>query len=399
MKTTFSARFVQRMALTTALCAAALSAAHADDLNIKTMIPGVPQIDAESYILIDYNSGKVLAEQNADARRDPASLTKMMTSYVIGQAMKAGKFKETDLVTIGNDAWATGNPVFKGSSLMFLKPGMQVPVSQLIRGINLQSGNDACVAMADFAAGSQDAFVGLMNSYVNALGLKNSHFGLDADGQYSSARDMALIGQALIRDVPNEYSIYKEKEFTFNGIRQTNRNGLLWDNSLNVDGIKTGHTDKAGYNLVASATEGQMRLISAVMGGRTFKGRETESKKLLTWGFRFFETVNPLKAGKEFASEPVWFGDNDRASLGVDKDLYLTIPRGRMKDLKASYVLNSTELHAPLQKNQVVGTINFQLDGKTIDQRPLVVLQEIPEGNFFGKIIDYIKLMFHHWFG
>ncbi|MEB6379373.1 D-alanyl-D-alanine carboxypeptidase DacA [Leclercia adecarboxylata] len=403
MKTTFSARFMQRMALTTALCAASLSVAHADDLNIKTMIPGVPQIDAESYILIDYNSGKVLAEQNADARRDPASLTKMMTSYVIGQAMKAGKFKETDLVTIGNDAWATGNPVFKGSSLMFLKPGMQVPVSQLIRGINLQSGNDACVAMADFAAGSQDAFVGLMNSYVSALGLKNSHFqtvhGLDAEGQYSSARDMALIGQALIRDVPNEYTIYKEKEFTFNGIRQTNRNGLLWDNSLNVDGIKTGHTDKAGYNLVASATEGQMRLISAVMGGRTFKGREAESKKLLTWGFRFFETVNPLKAGKEFASEPVWFGDNDRASLGVDKDLYLTIPRGRMKDLKASYVLNSSELHAPLQKNQVVGTINFQLDGKTIDQRPLVVLDEIPEGNFFGKIIDYIKLMFHHWFG
>lgn len=403
MKTTLSARFLQRMALTTALCAAALSAAHADDLNIKTMIPGVPQIDAESYILIDYNSGKVLAEQNADTRRDPASLTKMMTSYVIGQAMKAGKFKETDLVTVGNDAWATGNPVFKGSSLMFLKPGMQVPVSQLIRGINLQSGNDACVAMADFAAGSQDAFVGLMNSYVSALGLKNSHFqtvhGLDADGQYSSARDMALIGQALIRDVPNEYTIYKEKEFTFNGIRQTNRNGLLWDNSLNVDGIKTGHTDKAGYNLVASATEGQMRLISAVMGGRTFKGRETESKKLLTWGFRFFETVNPLKAGKEFASEPVWFGDNDRASLGVDKDLYLTIPRGRMKDLKASYVLNTSELHAPLTKNQVVGTINFQLDGKTIDQRPLVVLDEIPEGNFFGKIIDYIKLMFHHWFG
>ncbi|ANG92011.1 D-alanyl-D-alanine carboxypeptidase DacA [Enterobacteriaceae bacterium 155047] len=403
MKTTFSARFLQRMALTTALCASALSAAHADDLNIKTMIPGVPQIDAESYILIDYNSGKVLAEQNADARRDPASLTKMMTSYVIGQAMKAGKFKETDLVTIGNDAWATGNPVFKGSSLMFLKPGMQVPVSQLIRGINLQSGNDACVAMADFAAGSQDAFVGLMNSYVSALGLKNSHFqtvhGLDADGQYSSARDMALIGQALIRDVPNEYTIYKEKEFTFNGIRQTNRNGLLWDNSLNVDGIKTGHTDKAGYNLVASATEGQMRLISAVMGGRTFKGRETESKKLLTWGFRFFETVNPLKAGKEFASEPVWFGNNDRASLGVDKDLYLTIPRGRMKDLKASYVLTTSELHAPLKKNQVVGTINFQLDGKTIDQRPLVVLDEIPEGNFFGKIIDYIKLMFHHWFG
>lgn len=403
MKTTFSVRFIRRLALTTVLSVATLFAARADDLNVKTMIPEAPQIDAESWILIDYNSGKVLAEHNADARRDPASLSKMMTSYVIGQAMKAGKFKETDQVTIGNDAWATGNPVFKGSSLMFLKPGMQVPVSQLTRGINLQSGNDACVAMADFVAGSQDAFVGLMNGYVKALGLKNTHFltvhGLDADGQYSSARDMALLGQALIRDVPNEYAIYKEKEFTFNGIRQLNRNGLLWDKSLNVDGIKTGHTSKAGYNLVTSATEGQMRLISAVMGGRTFKGRETESKKLLTWGFRFFETVNPLTAGKEFVSEPAWFGDSDRASLGVDKDVYLTIPRGRVKDLKASYTLNNPELRAPLHKNQVVGMINFQMDGKTIEQHPLVVLQEIPQGNFFSKIIDYIKLMFHHWFG
>ena len=403
MKTTFSARFVQRMALTTALCAAALSAAHADDLNIKTMIPGVPQIDAESYILIDYNSGKVLAEQNADARRDPASLTKMMTSYVIGQAMKAGKFKESDLVTIGNDAWATGNPVFKGSSLMFLKPGMQVPVSQLIRGINLQSGNDACVAMADFAAGSQDAFVGLMNSYVNALGLKNSHFqtvhGLDADGQYSSARDMALIGQALIRDVPNEYSIYKEKEFTFNGIRQTNRNGLLWDNSLNVDGIKTGHTDKAGYNLVASATEGQMRLISAVMGGRTFKGRETESKKLLTWGFRFFETVTPIKPDATFVTQRVWFGDSNEAKLGAGEAGSITLPKGQLKNLKASYTLNQPQLTAPLEKGQVVGTIDFKLNDKTIEQRPLIVMESVKEGGFFSRMIDFVLMKLHGWFG
>ena len=178
-----------------------------------------------------------------------------------------------------------------------------------------------------------------------------------------------------------------------------NRNGLLWDSSLAVDGIKTGHTNAAGYNLVASATEGQMRLISVVMGGRTFKGRETESKKLLTWGFRFFETVAPLKAGKEFASEPVWFGDSDRVSLSVEKDAYLTIPRGRMKDLKASYVLNNTELHAPLSKNQVVGTINFQLDGKTIEQRPLVVMNEVKEGGIFGRLFDYIRLMFHRWLG
>ncbi|MEH2919864.1 D-alanyl-D-alanine carboxypeptidase DacA [Samsonia erythrinae] len=403
MNTANTSRFTKFTLLSALLVISASSFAHAEDINLKTMIPGVPQIDAESYILIDYNSGKVLAEMNADARRDPASLTKMMTSYVIGQAIKSGKITPNDIVTVGKDAWATGNPVFQGSSLMFLKPGDRVPVSQLNRGIILQSGNDACVAMADYVAGSQDAFVNLMNSYVKALGLQNTHFetvhGLDAPGQFSSARDMALIGQALIRDVPEEYATYKEKDFTFNNIRQPNRNGLLWDTSLNVDGIKTGHTSAAGYNLVASATEGQMRLISAVLGGRNAKGRETESKKLLTWGFRFFETVAPLKTGKEFASEPVWFGDADRVALGVEKDVYLTIPRGRMKDLKASYVLDKTELHAPLAKNQVVGAINFQLDGKTIEQRPLVVMNEVKEGGIFGRMIDYIKLMFHHWFG
>ncbi|MGL4859125.1 MAG: D-alanyl-D-alanine carboxypeptidase DacA [Enterobacteriaceae bacterium] len=390
--------------VTASLLACSLSfSVQADEVNLKTMIPGVPQIDAEAYILMDYNSGKVLAEMNADVRRNPASLTKIMTSYVVGQAIKAGKIKDTDMVTIGNDAWATGNPAFKGSSLMFLQPGEQVSVAQLSRGVILQSGNDACVALADYVAGSQDAFVDLMNGYVKALKLANTHFmtvhGLDAEGQYSSARDMALMGQALIRDVPDEYAIYKEKEFTFNKIRQMNRNGLLWDNSLHVDGIKTGHTASAGYNLVASATEGPMRLISVVLGGRTFKGRETESKKLLTWGFRFFETIAPIKADKEFASEPVWFGDQNQVKLGVAKDAYLTIPRGRMKDLKASYLLNETELHAPLAKYQVVGTINFQLDGKTIEQRPLVVLQEVKEGGFFSRMIDYIKLLFHRWFG
>ena len=393
----------KRLVLSTAIALIPLAHVQAEDVNLKTMIPGVPQIDAESYILIDYNSGKVLAEQNADSRRDPASLTKMMTSYVIGQAIKSGKITPNDVVTVHKDAWATGNPVFKGSSLMFLKPGDQVPVAQLNRGIILQSGNDACVAMADYVAGSQDAFVGLMNNYVTALGLPNTHFetvhGLDAPGQFSSARDMAMIGKALIRDVPDEYATYKEKEFTYNNIRQLNRNGLLWDSNLNVDGIKTGHTDSAGFNLVASATEGQMRLISAVMGGHSPKGRENETRKLLTWGFRFFETVAPLKAGKEFASEPVWFGDSDMVKLGVDKDAFLTIPRGRVKDLKASYTLNNQELRAPLALNQQVGTINFQLDGKTIDQRPLVVLTEVKEGNFFSRMIDYVKLMFHHWFG
>ena len=286
---------------------------------------------------------------------------------------------------------------------MFLKPGERVSVAQLTRGIVLQSGNDACVAMADYVAGTQGAFVSLMNNYVQALGLKNTHFetvhGLDAVGQYSSAHDMALIGQALIRDVPDEYSVYKEKEFTYNNIRQLNRNGLLWDSNLHVDGIKTGHTNAAGFNLVASATEGPMRLISAVMGGHTYKGRESESKKLLTWGFRFFESVSPLKADSEFVSEPVWYGNNDKVSLGVSKDVALVIPRGRIKDIKVSHTLLSKELRAPLQKNQVVGTINYLLDGKTIEQRPLVVLNEVKEGGFFSRLIDYIKLMFHRWFG
>lgn len=328
----------------------------------------------------------------------------MMTSYIIGQTIKAGKISMNDIVTIDENTWATGNPVFKGSSLMFLKPADRVSVSQLIRGINLQSGNDACVAMAEYVAGDEGSFVKLMNNNVKRLGLKNTHFltvhGLDADGQYSSAHDMALIGQALIRDVPEEYAIYKEKEFTVNKIRQLNRNGLLWDKSLNVDGIKTGHhTAAAGYNLVASATEGNMRLISVVLGGHSSKGRDTESKKLLTWGFRFFETVKPLEGRVEFASQPVWFANIDQVKLGIENDLYLTIPRGRMKDLKASYTLNNTELQAPLAKNQVVSTINLQLDNKIIEQRSLVVLKEVDEGGFFSNILDYIKLFFQRWFG
>ncbi|KFC95621.1 D-alanyl-D-alanine carboxypeptidase [Leminorella grimontii ATCC 33999 = DSM 5078] len=399
----FSHPLIKSLTLGALITLSGAVAADPNDVNLTTVIPAVPQIDAESYILMDYNSGKVLAEMNADTRRDPASLTKMMTSYVIGQSIKAGKISLDDNVTISKEAWATGNPVFKGSSLMFLQAGTQVKVSDLNRGIIIQSGNDACVAMAEHVAGSQDAFVNIMNNYVQALGLKNTHFetvhGLDAPGQYSSARDMALLGQALIRDVPDEYSVYKEKEFYFNNIKQQNRNGLLWDTGLNVDGIKTGHTSAAGYNLVASATEGNTRLISVVMGGRTFKGREAESKKLLTWGFRFFETVTPLQAGKEFASEPVWFGDADRVQLGIDKNAALTIPRGRLNDLKASYTLTDPEINAPLTKGQVVGTINFQLDGKTIEQRPLVVLNDVQEGGFFSRMVDHVKLMFHRWFG
>lgn len=365
--------------------------------------PAPPQVEAKAWILMDYASGKVLAEGNADDRLDPASLTKMMTSYVVGQALKSGKIKRDDMVTIGQDAWATGNPKLKGSSLMFLKPGDRIPVSELNKGIVIQSGNDACIALADYVAGSQDAFIGLMNNYVKAFGLKNTHFmtvhGLDAEGQYSTARDMALIGQALIRDVPEEYALNKEKEFTFNHIRQMNRNRLLWSTNLQVDGIKTGHTSGAGNNLVASATENGMRLISVVLGTATDAARFRESEKLLTWGFRFFETVTPIKADKPFAQQRVWFGDRKEVNLGVEKDAALTLPKGQMKNLKASYTLTTPQLEAPLRKNQVVGTIDFQLDGKTIEQRPLVVMEEVSEGNFFSRIVDFVLMQFHSLFG
>lgn len=365
--------------------------------------PAAPGIDAKAWILIDYASGKVLTESSADQRLDPASLTKMMTSYVVGQAIKASKIKPDDLVTVGQDAWATGNPKLRGSSLMFLKPGDRIPVHELNKGIVIQSGNDACIALADYVAGSQDSFIGLMNNYVKALGLQNTHFmtvhGLDAEGQYSTARDMALIAQALIRDVPEEYALNKEKEFTFNKIRQINRNRLLWSTNLKVDGVKTGHTSGAGNNLVASATEGDMRLISVVLGTASDAIRFRESEKLLTWGFRFFETVTPIKADAPFAQQRVWFGDKSQVNLGVAKDAALTIPKGQMKNLKASFRLTTPQLEAPLKKNQVVGTIDFQLDGKTIEQRPLVVLQDVPEGGFFSRMIDFVMMKFNGWFG
>lgn len=366
-------------------------------------LPVAPQVDAKAWFLMDYHSGKVLAESNADLRLDPASLTKMMSSYVIGQALKAGKIGKDDLVTIGTDAWGTGNPVLKGSSLMFLKPGDRIALSDLNKGIVIQSGNDASIALADYVAGSQDAFVSLMNNYVQMLGLKNTHFktvhGLDADGQFSTARDMALIGQALIRDVPDEYALHKEKEFTFNQIRQYNRNRLLWSSNLQVDGIKTGHTSGAGNNLVASAVDGDRRMISVVLGAATDAVRFRESEKLLTWGLSNFETVTPIKAGKAFVTQRVWYGDRKEVNLGVAQDATITLPNGQLKGLKASFTLSQPPLTAPLAKNQVVGTIDFQLDGQSIEQRPLVALEAVQEGGFFSRIWDFVMMKMNGWFG
>ncbi|MGL5463049.1 MAG: D-alanyl-D-alanine carboxypeptidase family protein, partial [Aeromonas veronii] len=262
------------------------------------VVPAAPEISAKAHILIDYYSGQVLAEQNAEERLPPASLTKMMTSYIIGQELLKGNIKRTDMVTISQNAWSKN---YSDSSKMFIEVGKQVSVDDLNKGIIIQSGNDACVAMAEFLAGSTDSFASLMNSWAAKLGMNDSHFmnphGLDAEGHYSTAHDMARLGQALIRDLPEEYKIYSQKSFVFNGITQHNRNRLLWDQSLQVDGIKTGHVSQVGYNLVSSATNNEgMRLIAVVLGASSEASRAAESKKLLTYGFRFFQSLTPYKA-------------------------------------------------------------------------------------------------------
>lgn len=362
------------------------------------VIPDAPKVAAKAFVLMDYNTGQIIAEENAYESLNPASLTKMMTSYVIGQEIKAGNISPTDEVTISKNAWSKN---FPDSSKMFIEVGKKVSVEELNKGIIIQSGNDACVAMAEHVAGTQDAFVDLMNSWAEQIGMKDSHFenahGLDAENHKSTAYDMALLGAALIHDVPHEYAIYKEKSFTYNGIKQYNRNGLLWDKSLNVDGIKTGHTSGAGYNLVTSATKDGMRLISVVMGTKSEAARKAESKKLLNYGFRFFETVTPYKAGDSFVTQKIWYGDRSSIDLGFNTDTNITINRGQAKNLKANFELTKP-LTAPIAKGEVVGNVYFQLNGKDIAQFPLITLQEVNEGSWFSRLMDYFQQKFGTWF-
>lgn len=323
------------------------------DLNTNFNL-SAPQINAQTYILMDYNSGEVLVSLNPDQRQYPASLTKMMTSYVVGEALKSGKVQNSDMVIVTENSWAQK---FPGSSLMFLDLNSKVSVGELMKGLIIVSGNDASVALAEHVSGSQAAFINEMNKYAQQFGLKNTHFttvhGLDDPEQYSSARDMAIIGSHIIRDQPEEYKIYAEKEFQYNIKKpQPNRNGLLWDKTIQVDGMKTGHTDKAGYNLVASAINPNTRLISVVMGVPTYKGREVESKKLLQWGFANFETIKSIPAAQSVAEQSVYYGEVNKVQLGSVQDSFVTIPKGRSADLKARYELEKKNLEAPLAKGR-----------------------------------------------
>ena len=361
----------------------------------QTIIPSPPTINAQGHILIDYTTGKVISESNADTQLEPASLTKMMTSYVIGHEIAAGNISLDDEVTVSETAWAKN---FPDSSKMFIEVGKKIKVADLNRGIIIQSGNDACVAMAEHIAGSEDAFADLMNAHAERLGMLSSHFenahGLHSGQHYTTPRDMSKLAVALIRDVPQEYAIYSEKSFEYNGIKQFNRNDLLWDKSLNVDGIKTGYHSGAGYSLISSATKGDMRLVAVVMGTESERARKVENKKLLNYGFRFFETLVPYKAGKSFAKQRVWSGEQEEVELGILKSAPITIPRGQRKNLKASFKLDK-ELEAPIEKGAVVGQLHITLDDEEVANYPLVALQSVAEGGMMTRLVDYFKRQFN----
>jgi len=356
------------------------------------VIPPPPTVAAGGYMLVDHATGHIIAEKNIDQRLAPASLTKIMTVYVVGKELQAGNISMNDMVTISENAWAKN---FPDSSKMFIEVGTQVSVSDLLKGIIVQSGNDACVAIAEHIAGSESAFASMMNAHAQNLGMSatnfiNSHGLHDAD-HYTSPRDMATLSSALIEETPEMYSIYSEREFTYNGIKQFNRNSLLWDKSLNVDGIKTGHTSDAGYSLITSATQGDMRLVSVVMGTESERARKTENKKLLRYGFRFYETVKPYEAGHSFATHRIYMGDKETISLGINTAAHMTIPRGQANQLSAEFELTE-KLEAPIEKGKVVGNLSIQLDGEELASYPLVTLEEIQEGGFFSQTMDWITL-------
>ena len=357
--------------------------------------PAAPQLAADSYILSDFHTGTVLVEKDPDARVAPASITKMMTSYVVFHELAQGNIALEDEVPVSETAWRTGG------SRMFIDPSMQVSVEDLIKGIVVQSGNDASVALAEFVAGSEEAFAGLMNHYAEQLGMTNTNFvnstGLPHENHYTTARDIAVLSAALIHHYPQYYDWYSLREFTFNDIQQHNRNTLLWRDPT-VDGLKTGHTEEAGYCLAASALRDGQRLISVVLGSASESSRASETQTLLNYGFRFFETIRVYEAGTTLAEAEVWKGEVDNVSLGLAEDLLMTIPRDRYEDLEAIIDLEP-ELTAPLAPGEPVGQVRVVLDDETIATRDLVALSEVPEAGFFGRTVDGISLWIGGLFG
>ena len=353
-------------------------------------IPPAPKPAGTAWLLMDYTTGQVLAGENYDERLEPASITKVMTSYVVAAEIKNGKIKPTDPVLMSERAWREGGAGTDGSYSGF-ELNKTAPLVDMEKGMAVQSGNDAAIALAEHTAGSEEAFASLMNNYAARIGMKNSHFvnahGLSAPEHYSTAHDLALLGQAMIRDYPETYAYNKIKEYKVGAMNpQPNRNLLLWRDPA-VDGIKTGHHSGAGYCLMSSAQRGDQRLIAVVMGSTSEKQRADDSMALLNWGFRFFETHRLYETGKAIAQQRVWKGTTKQVQLGVAKPLLIGVPRGRYADLKPSMDVPKV-LEAPIQKGQAIGTIKVSLDGKLVAQAPLVAINAVEEGGFFRRLWD-----------
>ncbi len=354
------------------------------------IIPAPPEVAARAYILMDADSGQIIMQQQADEPMPPASLTKMMTSYVVEYEADQGKIKYTDPVLISVNAWRTGG------SKMFVREGNTVAVEDLLRGIIIQSGNDASIAMAEHIAGSESAFADVMNQHARLLGMNKTNFvnatGLPDPNHYTTARDLAILARALIKQFPEQYKLYAEKYFTWNDIRQPNRNLLLWRDST-VDGLKTGHTEEAGYCLVASAVRDGMRLISVVLGTVNEEARARETQKLLSYGFRYFETHSLYSAGQPLQDARVWKGAVDTVQMGLSEPVAVTIPRGQKDQLQATLEMDPL-LTAPLTQGQVLGQLKVTLNDNLVAERPLIALQAVEEGSFFKRLWDAVVLFF-----
>ena len=359
-------------------------------MSLSVLIPSPPQIAGSSYVLMDAKSGRIIMEENSHERLPPASLTKMMTAYIVERELDEGRISMSDMVPISVKAWKTEG------SRTFVKEGTQVAVEDLLRGVIIQSGNDASVALAEFVAGSEGAFVDIMNQQAQLLGMKDTHFenatGLPSPDHFSTAYDLAILARAIINDYPENYPIYAEKHFTYNNIRQPNRNSLLWrDNS--VDGLKTGHTEEAGYCLVASAKRNDTRLIAVVMGTGSAESRSQEVQKMLNYGFRYYESERLFRAGQELIEARVWGGQADEVSIGMAEDVYVTIPRGSRDSLESTVDLDSV-IKAPIKVGDELGQVKVSYNGDVLVDQPVLALTDVPEGGFFKRIWDAIKLFF-----
>ena len=350
--------------------------------------PAPPSIAATGYLLIDVDSDSILAAKDAEQRLEPASLTKIMTTYVVFRELRDGSVKESDEVLVSEKAWKTPG------SRMFIEVNKRVSVADLLNGMIIQSGNDASVALAEHVAGSEEAFANLMNDHARRLGMLDTHFvnstGLPDPDHYTTPRDIAMVTEATIREFPELYKLYAVKEFTFNEIRQHNRNNLLWRDKT-VDGVKTGHTEAAGYCLVASAKREGMRLISVVMGTESEKARIRESQSLLNYGFRFYETHRLYGGGDRLTRTRVWMGEEEELSLGLARDLFVTIPRRQYDKLNARTEIQPN-LEAPISKGQKVGAVVVELDGELVTRQPLVALEEVPEGGIWRTVVDTVLM-------